>query len=253
MLLTRVIPCLLLKDGGLVKSVKFKDHKYVGNAINAVRIFNEKEVDELVFLDIDASKKGRQPDFELIEKIATECFMPFGYGGGIKTMDHVKKLFQLGAEKVIMNSVALENPPLITEASAIYGSQSIVVSIDVKKNMWGKYEVYNHVSNHTVKTSLKEYITNVEKLGAGEIIINSVDKDGTMTGYDLKLTQMVSTEVSIPVVALGGAGTLDHLREAVKEAHASAVSAGSMFVFHGKYKAVLITYPSITELESYLK
>lgn len=249
MLKTRVIPCLLLKDKGLVKTIKFKDPKYVGDPINAVRIFNEKEVDELVFLDISASLEGRKPNFKVIGDIAAQTFMPLGYGGGIRDIEDIKTLFSIGVEKVVINSAAIDNPDIIKQASNVAGSQSIVISIDVKKNLWGKYEVYVHSGQVRTKLNPVEWAKKVESLGAGEIFLNAIDKDGTMSGYDIDLIKQVSSSVNIPVVACGGAGSLNDFLEAVKEGGASAVSAGSFFVFHGKHRAVLITYPSINELE----
>ncbi|OQX21576.1 MAG: imidazole glycerol phosphate synthase subunit HisF [Candidatus Altiarchaeales archaeon A3] len=252
MLNIRVIPVLLLRNKGLLKTVEFKEGKYIGDPINAVKIFNEKEVDELIFLDITASKEQREPNFEVIRDIATECFMPFGYGGGIKTIQHIKKLFSLGVEKAVINSYAIENPSFIKEASDFFGSQSIVVSIDVKKSLMGKYKVYNCSKNKLTDLDPVEFSIKMESLGCGEIFLNSVDRDGTMKGYDIDLIKKVTNEVNIPVIACGGAGKLEDFRDAVKQGNASAVAAGSLFVFHGKYKAVLINYPSQEELEKIL-
>jgi cyclase len=248
MLRTRVIPVLLLRNKGLVKSVQFDKTKYIGDPINAVKLFNDKEVDELVFLDIDASKQNRKPDFEYIKSIASECFMPLGYGGGITTMDDITQLFSIGVEKVIINSTALLSLDLIKQSSAIYGNQSIVVSIDVQKNLFGKYQIYSHAKVKHKQTDLSEYIKKAQEAGAGEIIINSVDKDGMMNGYDIKLIQKLHNEIKVPMVISGGAGTLAHLREAF-DAGASAVAAGSLFIYHGPHKAVLINYPTYTELK----
>lgn len=252
MLNIRVIPILLLKGKGLVKTVKFKNPKYVGDPINAVRIFNEKEVDELMFLDIEANIEKHPPQFNLIKDIVTECFMPFGYGGGIRNVEDVRNILKNGAEKAILNTSALETPKLIKEASEIFGSQSIIVSIDVKKSGLGKYQVFKYSGTIKTKFSPQDLAIKVEKLGAGEILINSIDKDGTMEGYDLDLVKKVTEKVDIPVVACGGAGTVQHFQEAVKIGGASAVAAGSMFVFHGPHRAVLINYPSQKELEQYL-
>ena len=248
MLKTRVIPSLLLRDGGLVKTVRFKDARYVGDPINAVRIFNEKEVDELVFLDIGATAGRRGPNFELLEDIASEAFMPFGYGGGITRVDEIRRLFGLGVEKVVLNSAAVANPELVSEAAALAGSSSIVVSIDARRSWLGKHGVYARAGTHDAKRSPVEYAREMEQRGAGEILLNSIDRDGTMSGYDLDLIQAVAQAVTVPVVAVGGAGTLQHFREAVDKG-ASAVSAGSMFVFHGRHRAVLITYPDYSDLE----
>jgi cyclase len=249
MLKTRVIPCLLLKNGGLVKTVKFKDPKYVGDPINAVKIFNDKEVDELIFLDTTATIENRKPPINLISQIATECFMPFCYGGGIKTVEDIAQLFALGVEKVAINTQSVLNPSLIKQASDLFGSQSIVVSIDVKKNLFGKHRVYTHGGRKSTKLDPVDFAVQMQELGAGELFLNSIDRDGTMQGYDLDLIRKVSESVSIPLIACGGAGSLDHFAEAITKGGASAVSAGSFFVFQGTHRAVLITYPPLRELE----
>lgn len=252
MLRARVIPCLLLRKAGLVKTVKFSNARYVGDPINAVRIFNEKEVDELVFLDIDATPSGAGPNFELLADIASEAFMPFGYGGGIRTIDQVKRLFGLGVEKIIVNSAIASNPKLISQAAEIAGRSSVVASIDVRRSWIGRYSVVVNCGKTDTMRDPVEYAKFVEQLGAGEILLNSIARDGTMSGYDLELIKRISEAVSIPVVAVGGAGELGHFLEAVN-CGASAVAAGSMFVFHGKHRAVLITYPSYKELEALFK
>lgn len=249
MLRTRVIPCLLLKNEGLVKTVKFKHPKYVGDPINAVKIFNEKEVDELIFLDTTATIENRKPPVNLISQIASECFMPFCYGGGIKSVEDIAGLFTLGVEKVAINSQAVGNPSLIKRASELFGNQSIVVSIDVKKNLFGKYRVFTHGGRKSTKLDPVDFAVQMEDTGAGEIFLNSIDRDGTQQGYDLELIRKVSESVTIPVIACGGAGSLDDFADAVKRGGASAVSAGSFFVFQGSHRAVLITYPPIKELE----
>lgn len=253
MLKTRIIPCLLLKGQGLVKTFKFRNPKYVGDPINAVKIFNDKEVDELVLLDIEASVEGRRPPAKLISEIASECFMPLSYGGGLRNLDDLKTIFSLGVEKVILNSYAIENPAFVEKAAEFYGSQSIVVSIDVKKSSSGKYEVFAHGGRRKTNLHLIEHVIEMEKLGAGEIFLNSIDKDGTMEGYDIELIKKVTESVSIPVIACGGASKIEDFVEAVKVGGASAAAAGSMFVFHGKHRAVLITYPSIDSLEKALR
>lgn len=247
MLRTRVIPCLLLENGGLVKSVRFKDPKYVGDPINAVRIFNEKEVDEIVFLDISATPNKREPDFDLISQISSEAFVPFSYGGGITKLDQIKRLFYLGVEKVVLNSVTTNNPDFISQAAEIVGRSSIVVSIDVRKNWLGKYTVFSNGGQYDTKKDPVEHAKEMVKLGAGEVLINSIECDGTMTGYDLSIISKITEAVPVPVVALGGAGNLKDFCKAI-EAGASAVAAGSFFVFHGKHKAVLITYPKYEKL-----
>ncbi len=248
MLQTRVIPCLLLKDGRLVKTVRFKRPTYVGDPINAVRIFNEKEVDELVFLDIGATRAGRQPSFELLERIASEAFMPFGYGGGITSVEEIQRLFALGVEKVVLNSSACADPDLISRAAAVAGSSSVVVSIDVRRDWLGRCRTYSRSGTRFFRSGVVQWASEVERLGAGEILLNSIDRDGTMAGYDLELIESVSGAVNVPVVAAGGAGELRHFREATDHG-AAAVAAGSFFVFHGRHRAVLITYPPYDELE----
>ncbi|MBN2881017.1 imidazole glycerol phosphate synthase subunit HisF [Candidatus Woesearchaeota archaeon] len=238
----RIIPCLLLQEDGLVKTIKFKNTTYIGDPINAVRIFNDKEVDELFFIDISASK-NKKIQFEYLKKIASECFMPLGYAGGIKTLEDAKKIFSMGFEKISLTSVVFKNPKLISEISKVYGAQSVLVTIDVKKNIFGKPKVFNYLENKLTAYDPVEFAIRMEKLGAGEIIINSVDNDGVMKGYDLELIKLISKSVSIPVVALGGAGTLDDLKKVV-DAGASAAAAGSLFIYYGPHKAVLINYPS---------
>ena len=251
MLRTRVIPSLLLQGRGLVKTVKFKDPTYVGDPINAVRIFNDKEVDELVFLDITATLENRKPQLDLIKDIATGCFMPFGYGGGIHDVETAREILRLGSEKVVINSAAADFK-FLREAADNFGSQSVVVSIDVKKARFGKYEVYTHSGTKGTGLNPVQFARDVETHGAGEIILNSIDQDGTMRGYDLDLLHQVTQQVNIPVVAAGGAGHLEHFQQAVLKGGASAVAAGSMFVFHGRHRAVLINYPSQDELKKYL-
>jgi len=253
MLRTRVIPSLLLENGGLVKGRQFKNHKYVGDPINAVKIFNEKEVDELVFLDISATRNQICPNYELIADIASEAFMPFGYGGGIDKVSQIEKLFSLGVEKAIINSSAFYKPELIKDAVRVSGSQSIVVSIDVKKSLLGSYEVY--VQNGQVKTKQNpiDYALKMCDLGAGELIVCNIGKEGTASGYDIKLLNMVSSAVEIPVIGSGGAGCLQDLADAKNQTAVSGLAAGDMFVFHGKHRAVLITYPKYSELEVLLQ
>lgn len=243
MLKPRVIPILLLQDNGLVKTTKFKNPKYIGDPINAIRIFNEKEVDELIFLDITITKSNKNINFDLISKIASECFMPLSYGGGVKDIDTIRRILKLGVEKICINSYMFENPSFVKEAVKLFGSSTIVASIDVKKNIFGKYEIWSHSGTKKVKWTFGEAIKLIEELGVGEILINSIDKDGCMLGYDCTLINRVSKSVSIPVVASGGAGTINDFKNAISNG-ASAVAAGSMFVLHGKHKAVLITYPN---------
>jgi len=243
----RVIPVLLLKNSGLVKTVQFKNPVYVGDPINAVKIFNDKEVDELIFLDITAGITKKGPPLKLIADIAGECFMPLCYGGGIKNIEQIREILNLGVEKVSINTHAAKNSGFIREASEKFGSSTIVVSIDVKKNFFGKYEVFS--DSGKTKTDPVKFAVEMNKCGAGELLLNSIDRDGTMNGYDLELLKKVSSEVDIPVVACGGAGNLQHFKSAIQLGGASAVAAGSMFVFHGPHKGVLISYPSQEELK----
>lgn len=253
MLIPRVIPCMLLRNAGLVKTVNFKDPKYLGDPINIVKIFNEKEVDELVFLDITATADGKRPPFELLEKVAGEAFMPLGYGGGIRSLEDVKRILGLGIEKVIINTYAIENPSFISDVANFAGNQSTVVSVDVKKNFFGKYEV--RTNRGTKKTGLDpvEFAAKIEKEGAGELILCSIDRDGTMKGYDIDLISCVTAAVKIPVVACGGSRTVKDLVMAIKQGGASAAGAGSMFVFQGPHRAVLISYPEYAEIEGVSK
>ncbi len=251
----RVIPTLLLKNDGLVKSKEFKNEKYVGDPINAVKIFNDKEVDELIFLDIMASRDNKSPDLVYIEDIASECFMPICYGGGITKIEEVRDILQAGVEKISLNSVIFKNPNFVKEVSNKFGSQSVVVSIDVKKNLFGKYSIYSDRGTKNMKLDPIMFAKELEMLGAGEILLNSIERDGHMAGYDLELIKKVSQEVNIPVIAGGGAGRLEHLKNAISTGKASAVAAGSLFVFHGPHRAVLINYPTQKDLEEevYLK
>ncbi|MBO6719055.1 MAG: imidazole glycerol phosphate synthase subunit HisF [Rhizobiaceae bacterium] len=239
----RVIPCLLLRGHGLVKTRKFKDAVYVGDPVNAVRIFSEKEADELTLLDIDASREGRGPNFELIEEIAGECLMPIGYGGGISSFDQVRQLIRSGVEKVIINSAAaLGSMAVISEAAAAFGSQAVVGAVDVRHRLLQGYKIAAKSGTQEIGSRLEDHVRALVDAGAGEIFVNNIDADGTMAGFDLGLVRRVADSVDVPVVACGGAGTLEHLSQAIHVGGASAVSAGSMFVFHGKHRAVLINY-----------
>jgi len=244
----RVIPVLLLRGAGLVKTTKFKDAKYVGDPINAVRIFNEKEVDELVFLDIEATVSGRAPNYETLRNIASECFMPLCYGGGVRDLAQIEAILKTGVEKVSLNSALLEKPEMVREAARIHGSSTIVASIDFKRGFFGKSEAFTRAGRQGTGLTALELARRVEDLGVGEILLNCIDRDGMMQGYDLEVTKQVAEAVFVPVIACGGAGSLAHLRAAIHEAHASAVAAGAFFVFHGKHRAVLITYPAQSEL-----
>ena len=237
----RIIPVLLLKGSGLYKTVKFKEPKYIGDPLNAVKIFNEKEVDELIVLDITAGLENREPNYDLLYQLAGECFMPLAYGGAVSTLEDIRKLISLGIEKVSINSNAVDLD-FIKDATEVFGSSTIVVSMDVKKNFWGKYEVFTKGGTENTKKDALKYAEEICKAGAGELIVNSIDRDGMMHGYDLELIKNISNEIDIPVIACGGAGEVNHFKEAIN-AGASAVAAGSMFVFHGKHRAVLISYP----------
>lgn len=252
MLQTRVIPCLSLINERLVKTVRFKKPSYIGDPVNAIKIYNEKEVDELIILDITATRENRPPPFNLIEAVSEECFMPLTYGGGVKKIDDIKKIFSLGVEKIAINSIAGDNPEFIKEASSLFGSQSIVVSMDIKKNFFGKYCVYSHSGTKSLKQHPVAYAQKIEKNGAGEILLNTIDNDGTMNGYDLHLIKTIVKSVSIPIIAMGGAGSLDDITKAA-DCGASGVAAGSFFVYQAKGMGVLINFPSRKELERRLK
>jgi len=249
MLRTRIIPILLMRNKGLVKTVKFGEGKYIGDPINAVKIFNDKEVDEIVIMDIDASKENRKPNFNTIKELASECFMPLAYGGGISDLEDVKKLFALGVEKVVINSAALHSLSLITEAAQIFGDQSIILCVDVSKNIWGKYQLHSHKGVSNLPADIVAYVQQAEKAGVGEVILQSVERDGTMSGYDLKLIEKVSKSIDIPLVACGGAGSLSDLKKGF-DAGASALAVGSLFVYHGPHKAVLINFPTQVQLKA---
>lgn len=249
---TRIIPVLLIYRDGVYKTRKFKNPVYIGDPINAIRLFNDLEVDEIIVLDIEASKQEKAPDYKMIEELTSEAFMPFAYGGGIKTVDHARKILQCGIEKVVLNHAIQNSGNLITKCSQQFGSQSVVASIDYKKKMFGGNNHYDHVSKKTLKTSVVDAALTAEQAGAGEILINSIDRDGLMTGLDVETIQSVSNVVNVPLVACGGAGNLEHLQEAAQMG-ASAIAAGSMFVFHGKQRGVLINYPKEANLRQYIK
>jgi len=252
MLSTRVIPVLLLHKNGLYKTVKFKSPKYIGDPLNAIKIFNEKEVDELIVLDIDKSKRGEEPDFEMISAFASECFMPVCYGGGITKIEQIQKIFSIGIEKVALNTAAFKNVQLIKEAVNLFGSQSIVAAIDVKKNLFGKYKMYSHASRKILKGDLYEYLKQLNSLKVGEIFVNNVERDGTRLGYDVDLLTSLTELTNIPIVACGGADELKDFKIAKEKGKVSAVSAGSMFVLKKPHNAVLITYPTQDELNNVL-
>jgi cyclase len=243
MLRPRIIPCLLVQDGGLVKTVHFGKPKYVGDPINAVRIFNEKEVDELIVVDIDATAKGREPNYTMIANLAAECHMPLCYGGGVTRADQIERIVSLGVEKVAVSAAAVADPQLIAKASAHVGSQSVVVVLDVKKTRLG-YEVYTHNGQKATGRLVTDLAREAEALGAGEIVINSIDQDGVMKGYDLALARAVREVITRPMTVLGGAGSLDDVAALVREFEIVGAAAGSLFVFKGVYRAVLINYPN---------
>jgi cyclase len=246
-LTTRVIPSLLLKNNGFYKGVKFQNYKYVGDPINTIKLFNDKECDELVILDITATLENKKPNFELLESIAGEAFMPMGYGGGLNTIEDIRMVFSLGYEKVVLNTAAITNPELIKTAANEYGSQSIVISIDVRKTVFNDYMIYTRSGNQKIKNYLSEHIKKVIELGAGEILIANIDKDGCMSGYDLNLIETVTKYSTVPVIASCGARTVDDFVQARRHG-ASAVAAGSMFVYQGPHRAVLISYPAYNTL-----
>lgn len=257
MLRPRIIPCLLIQNKGLVKTVQFKKPKYIGDPINAVRIFNEKEVDELVVLDIDASSKNNEPDYKAIENMATECRMPLCYGGGVKTADQAQRIFELGVEKVAISSSAMEDPSLITRIANRVGSQSVVVIMDVRKKLFGGYEVFTINGSKGTGKSPIETAKSLKELGAGEVVINSIDNDGMMKGYDLVLAEKIRSITNLPMTILGGAGSLEDIGKLINKFGIIGASAGSLFVFKGVYKAVLINYPKQSEkddlIEKYFK
>lgn len=247
MLRPRISPCLLLRSGGLVKTTKFTNDKYVGDPINAVKIFNEKSVDELIILDIDATTLGVEPDYNLIERLANECRMPLCYGGGIKTLEQAERLVRLGVEKIAVSSAFLTRPSLISELCSRLGSQSVVAILDVRCSLLGKYHIFTNNGKKKSANNLLDFIEQCQHHGVGEIIINSIDKDGSMSGYDTDLINLVSDNIRVPFTALGGAGSMDDFGDLIEKFGTVGCSAGSFFVFKGKYKAVLISYPSFEE------
>lgn len=245
----RVIPVLLVSDGYLVKPVRFQGDKYIGDPINAVRIFNEKQVDELVICDIDASVKGSGVNYTLIEEIASEAFMPVGYGGGVASADEARRITGIGIEKVVLNTAAVTRPETITEISDALGASSTVVSIDAKKKLTGGWDTFIRRGSRKTGMTPTEAAVRAQELGAGEVLVSSIDRESTFTGYDLKLVESVAGAVTLPVIALGGASGFDDFAPAL-EAGASAVAAGSMFVLNGKHRAVLISYPTPAQVRS---
>lgn len=249
MLRTRVIPTLLLRKESLAKTIRFGKFTYVGDPCNTVRIFNELEVDELLFLDITATIDHRPPNFRLLADIANECFMPLGYGGGVRTFEDAQAIFRTGFEKVVVNTRAIEDPAFITRLAEHYGSQAVIASIDVRKSLFGQYCVYGSAGRKKTRLHPVEWAQELERGGAGEILLTSIDREGTWEGYDLELVKAVADAVSVPVIAHGGAGKLDHIGDTVRRGGASAVALGSMVVFQKKGMGVLINFPSQEELE----
>lgn len=251
MLRPRIIPCLLVKNGGLVKTVQFDNEKYVGDPINAVRIFNEKEVDELIVLDIDATAQNREPDYSLIKNLAAECRMPLCYGGGVRTVEQIQRIISLGVEKVAISAAAVQTPKLVSEAATQVGSQSIVVIMDVKRlGLFRRYEVFTHNGTNGTGLDPVNFAKRLEALGAGEVVVNSIDRDGEMKGYDMDLVVQVREVISLPMTVLGGAGTLQDIEGLIRKFGIVGAAAGSLFVFKGKYRAVLINYPSASEKDA---
>lgn len=253
MLKTRIIPCLQLINQSLVKTIQFKKYNYIGDPVNTVNIFNELEVDELCFLDIRATIQKREPNITILKEIATECFMPLSYGGGLRDFETVKKIFAIGFEKVVINSYAYENPEFITKLSEHFGNQSVIASIDVKKSFFGKYNIYT--KDGTEKTNLhpSEWAIRLQELGAGELLITSMDRDGTWSGFDIDLTKNVSNSVTIPVIANGGAGSVSDIGKVVKDGKADAVALGNMVVYQKKGMGVLVNFPDRMKLVEELK
>jgi len=243
LLKVRIIPCLLLKDTGLVKTISFSKFNYVGDPINTCRIFNELEVDELTFLDISATVENKEPNYKVLQEISAECFMPVSYGGGIRNLQQVEKILSIGFEKVIINTTALENRKIIAEIADNFGSQSLIISVDYRKNMFGKYQVFGNSGNKNYKMHPVEWASEVMNLGAGEILLTSIDREGTWKGFDVELTKLVTDKVKLPVIANGGAGSIDDISDVVNIGGASAVALGSMVVYQAKDMGVLINFP----------
>jgi len=252
MLRTRVIPCLLLKNESLVKTIKFKEYNYVGDPVNTVRIFNELEVDELMFLDIFASKEGNSINFKILKDIASECFMPLSYGGNIKSLDDAKKIFKIGFEKVVINSNSFDNLKLIEDISKYFGAQSVVGSIDVKQSFFGGQKVYSHHGRKKQSINAITWAKQLEKTGVGELLVTSIDKEGSWGGYDVELIKSITNTVRVPVIANGGCGTVEHIGKVVQEANASACAVGSMVVYQKKGMGVLVSFPDRKKLEEVL-
>jgi cyclase len=254
MLRPRITPCLLVKNMGLVKTVNFQNEKYIGDPINAVRIFNEKEVDELMVLDIDATSNNADPDFRMIENLAAECRMPFCYGGGVKTAEQARRIIGLGVEKVALSSAAVDSPELVSEIAEQAGSQSVVVVMDIKKKLIGEnYEIWTHNGRRCTRKCPVEFAQQMERFGVGEVIVNSIDKDGMMSGYDLALVDKIRKSITVPMTILGGAGSLKDIGQLIRTYGIIGAAAGSLFVFKGVYRAVLINYPNREEKDALIE
>lgn len=252
MILTRVIPCLLLQGSSLVKTTKFKKRNYIGDPVNAVKLFNEKQANELLIIDIDATTKNKEPNYKLIEEIASEAFMPVCYGGGIKTVEQMQRIFNSGIEKISVSSLLFDAPEIVKQGVERFGSSSIAATLDVKTGLFGRRKVYTHNGARKIAHTLEFAVDLAVGLGVGELVINSIDRDGTMGGYDMDLIESVTSRVGVPVIAVGGAGKLEDIQNVVKGASASAASAGSLFVYHGPRRAVLINYPNEATIDELL-
>lgn len=257
MLFPRIIPCLLVRNKGLVKTFKFGEHKYVGDPLNAVRIFNEKQVDELMVVDIDATVQNREPDYKMIENLAMECRMPLCYGGGIKNPDQASRIFGLGVEKIALSSAVIAEPKLISDIAKRVGNQSVIVVLDVSKTLLGGYKLFTHNGKKKTGMDPVQFAKQAEDLGAGEIVVNNIDRDGMMNGYDFELIDRIRNATSIPMTVLGGAGSLTDVGELIRRHSIIGAAAGSLFVFKGVHKAVLINYPNPSEklalIDTYFK
>lgn len=252
MLRTRIIPCLLLKNESLVKTVKFKNYNYIGDPVNTVKIFNELEVDELMFLDIFASKENRKINYKVLKDIANECFMPLSYGGNIRSLEEAKKIFEIGFEKVVINSNSFNNLKLIEQVANYFGNQSLVGAIDVKRTIWGKNAIYSHHGKRKQNTDVVAWAKTLESSGVGELLITSIDREGSWAGYDIDLTKSITQAVQVPVIANGGCGEVSHMKEVVQKANASACAVGSMVVYQKKGMGVLVNFPDKALIESTL-
>lgn len=253
MLISRIIPCVLYSNGGLVKTTQFKSPNYIGDPINSLKLFNDKGVDEILFIDIDASKNNTPPKLKLIEEIASECFMPLAYGGGVKDIATIETLLKLGVEKISLNTALLTDNNLCQLAVKEFGSSTIIGSIDVKKNIFGSYKVYDHRLKKTLKKDPIQYSRELEERGVGEIFLNNVDREGTMKGFDLNLVRMIGDAVSVPIIPCGGAGNLNDISAVFKQVNTTAVAAGSIFVYTGKLNGILINFPTEDQINKIIK